>query len=133
MTRPAKRLASASPRSARPTSGTPTLEAETDGATLVITADDDMVYAHRAIQELVEAHLREPNAAYGFAGQVIDADPCNRTALPWPRVCLSRLHVRSADNWRDRHAAVDILEASKGAVYRRDMFDVDRLKRVPPR
>ena len=68
-------------------------------------------------------------------------------------MCLSRLHVRSADHlgvrpqdpsehravyktatadsWSDRIAAVDVLEAFKGAVYRRDFFDLDRLKRVP--
>ena len=58
----------------------PTLEEETDGATLIITADDDMVYPHSMVSTLLEAHLREPLAAYGFAGQMIDIDACNDDA-----------------------------------------------------
>lgn len=107
-----------------------TLEKEADPNTLIITVDDDMVYGPSMVASLLEAHLLEPNAAYGFAGQLIDLDPCNRTA-PWPAVCMSRVHVRSVDNWSDRHAAVDILEAFKGAIYRRDFFNLDRLKAIP--
>eukprot|EP00038_Savillea_parva_P007645 m.171598 g.171598 ORF g.171598 m.171598 type:complete len:838 (-) comp13395_c0_seq1:46-2559(-) len=108
----------------------PTLEVEKDPSTVIVTADDDMLYKPSMIHELLEAHLREPNVAYGFAGQMIDLDWCNLT-LAWPGVCLSRVHVRSADNYRDRHAAVDILEAFKGAMYRRSFFNLDTLSQIP--
>lgn len=107
-----------------------TLDRETDPDTLIITVDDDMVYAPSMVATLLEAHLLEPNAAFGFAGQMIDLDACN-ASVPWPNICMSRVHVRSVDEWKDRHAAVDILEAFKGAIYRRGFFDLDRLKRIP--
>jgi hypothetical protein len=88
-------------------------------------------YAQSMVATLVEAHLREPLVAYGFACQMIDIASCDDATVQWPAVCLSRPHVRSADTWTDRSAAVDVLEAFKGAVYRRDFLDVALLKRVP--
>jgi hypothetical protein len=111
-----------------------TLDREKGDTTLIITVDDDMVYAPSTVATLLEAHLLNPNAAYGFAGQMIDLDPCNATEQAtgtWPGVCAARPHVRSADAWQDRHAAVDILEAFKGAIYRRDFFDLVRLRKIP--
>ena len=52
----------------------PTLLAETDPATLLVTVDDEYAYPPSLLAALVEQHLRGPHAAYGFAGQQIDEE-----------------------------------------------------------
>lgn len=52
----------------------PTLEAERDPSTIIITVDDDMIYKPTQVQLLLKAYFHFPYAAYGYAGQLIDLD-----------------------------------------------------------
>jgi len=102
----------------------PTLELERDPDTLLITADDDMVYSPKMAQDLVKHMLDWPHCAYCYAGQIIED-------IPEQGLYGSRVTVRSADTASyNRHPhAVDVLEAFLGAIYRREFFD-DRIQSV---
>jgi hypothetical protein len=104
----------------------PTLELESDPMTIIITVDDDMVFKPGTVSALLRAHLRSPDMAFAYAGQMIDF------ASVGP-VGPAGISVRSVDRNEYKVAPfpVDILEAFMGAVYRRDFFDVDKLKRIP--
>jgi hypothetical protein len=52
----------------------PTLEAEKEPSTIIITVDDDMIYKPTQVQLLLRAYFHFPHAAYGYAGQLIDLD-----------------------------------------------------------
>mmetsp|Transcript_11243 Transcript_11243/g.47959 ORF Transcript_11243/g.47959 Transcript_11243/m.47959 type:complete len:878 (-) Transcript_11243:2223-4856(-) len=89
------------------------LDSIKDPETLIITIDDEYMYPANLVETLVLAHRLQPRAAFGFAGQVIDAD----YSTP------SRIAVRSADKWDpSKNASVDILEGFLGAIYKVDFF-----------
>ena len=100
----------------------PTLQQEKDPNTLLITVDDEYVYPASLVEDLVRHISRWPHAAYNYAGQVVEVDEQS-----------GELAVRSADiaPW-DGIAAVDILEAFLGAIYKRSFFG-DSISDIPPR
>jgi len=89
--------------------------------TLLITVDDEYMYPPSLVETLVRAHNLNPRAAYGFAGQVIDADHSTPHGFD----------VRSADMWDPKkNASVDILEGFLGAIYGVGFFS-DSIYEIP--
>jgi hypothetical protein len=89
------------------------LEHETDGDTLLLPVDDDVLFPPRYYEELVAYSLRHPNTVFGYHGLVDD-----------PRLNAPQLVTQ-------QDGPVDVVETVCGAVYRRKMFtdeifDVDR-------
>ena len=84
-----------------------------DPNTIIITVDDEYMYPANLVETLVAAHEVNQHAAFGFAGQIIDADYTSE----------HRIDVRSADQWNDaKYASVDVLEGFLGALYKVDFF-----------
>ncbi|CAM9230948.1 unnamed protein product, partial [Ectocarpus fasciculatus] len=102
----------------------PTLELELNPDTLIITVDDDMIFKRTAVRTLVRHHINSPDTVFSNAGQIIDF------ASDGPASSLG-ISVRSADLWKDGVYPIDILEAFMGAIYRRDFFDLEEMKRIP--
>jgi hypothetical protein len=90
----------------------PTLQLEPDPSTVIITLDDDMVFKPTLFGLLLRRHLNNPYMAYGNAGQLVDVDGGFGPAV-----------VRTAWQWKDNDYPVDIIEAFRGAIYRRSFFD----------
>jgi len=102
----------------------PTLARESDPDTLIVTADDDMVYKPSMTADLVSHLLAWPHAAYNYAGQMVD-ETSERSLYG------TSVAVRSCDTeaFAFQPFAVDILEAFLGAIYRRSFFD-DSINRI---
>lgn len=90
----------------------PTLQLELNPSTIIITVDDDMVFKPTLFGLLLYNHLNNPHFAFGNAGQLVDVDGKFGPAV-----------VRTAWQWKDNSYPVDILEAFRGAVYKRSFFD----------
>ncbi|MFH1983264.1 MAG: hypothetical protein ABIL58_15580 [Pseudomonadota bacterium] len=95
----------------------PTLDRETDPATLIVTVDDDAVYPRHLLRTLLDHHARLPAAALGFRGWRVPR--CGRF--------LAR-RVRYA-NQVDRPWRVHVLSGVCGVLYRRDLFGPDFMDR----
>ncbi|KAI9019647.1 hypothetical protein DFJ74DRAFT_673921 [Hyaloraphidium curvatum] len=94
------------------------LPLESDPDTLIILADDDMIYPPDMVSDLVSRFLGAGSrTAVGYAGQVIEMDN-------------GRLRVQTAQSVYHSSAGVDVLEAFRGVVYRRGWFDAS-LERIP--
>lgn len=102
----------------------PTIFAESDPDTLIITIDDEYIYSRLLLEELVAVHIANPGAAFAYAGQNIEADDHRPLGVA----------VLSADvgRYKTKAAGVDILEGFLGAIYRRSFFDPQRLADIDP-
>lgn len=98
----------------------PTLELERDPNTIIIAVDDDMIYKPTLLLLLLKRHFNNPTMVYANAGQLIDVDGAFGPAV-----------VRTAYKWNDNDYPVDIIEAFRGVVYRRDFFNLDELLPIP--
>jgi hypothetical protein len=90
----------------------PTLVAEHDPNTIIITVDDDKVYPPDALRHLVWYSEQEPSAAWGIGGWafmfVPEPQGVSTVYVPW---------------WMRRNGrAVDVLQAAAGIAYRRGFF-----------
>jgi hypothetical protein len=93
----------------------PTLAREACPDTLIITVDDDVVYPPRLLEKLVEAACLFPTCAIGFTGwQVIapDGEPLIR-------------HFNQEMTYCGFVHPVDVLEGTRGVLYRRSFFSDD--------
>lgn len=94
------------------------LDVESDPETLIVTADDDMGYPSNFVEDLVTRFLgASGTAAVGYAGQVID-------------LVDGHARVKTAASIYASTAGVDIIEAFRGAVYKREWFD-DSIREIP--
>lgn len=100
----------------------PTILDENDPDTLIITVDDEYKYPRYLVEDLVAAQVSNPNAAFGYAGQIIEQEDLSPVGL----VVLS---VDDGD-FKRSVAGVDIIEGFLGAIYRRSFFDIEKL--IPP-
>lgn len=89
----------------------PTLQAELDPDTILITADDDIYYPASYHEELLEQSIRHPEVAFGYRGVVFkNNQPIFLASNPGP---------------------TQVLEGFTGAIYRRkfftdSIFDIDK-------
>ncbi|CAB9504287.1 expressed unknown protein [Seminavis robusta] len=104
----------------------PTLEKETDPDTLIINVDDEYIYPPDFVESLVHQHLKAPYIAFANAGQMIDTDHFSSTGVRVRSAC--HYYTRQ---WKKQLAAVDILEAFQGAIFRRDFFSLESIKNIP--
>jgi hypothetical protein len=96
----------------------PTLFAETDPDTILISLDDDVAYEPHAIEELVAASEKWPDASLGFMG-----------GLPGPVF----VHAEQLAMQGMERLEVDGLGGYRGILYRRRFFDgsiVDELNEL---
>eukprot|EP00797_Seminavis_robusta_P012008 Sro191_g082250.2 (479) ;mRNA; r:49976-51412 len=104
----------------------PTLEKETDPDTLIINVDDEYIYPPDLVESLLHQHLKAPYIAFANAGQMIDTDHFSSTGVRVRSACRY-----DTSQWKKQLAAVDILEAFQGAIYRRDFFSLESIKNIP--
>lgn len=80
----------------------PTLKAEVEPETIIITADDDIFYPINYHEELLEQQLRHPDTAFGYRGVIFKNNrPIYLASNPGP---------------------TQIIEGFTGAIYRRRFF-----------
>jgi len=102
----------------------PTLRAETDPNTIIITVDDDRVYMRDTVKYLTWFAELEPSIVWGLSGYGIMWYP-----LPKGMVQVSVPWVLRGGGGR----AIDILMAVKGIAYRRKFFHhIDDLANIHP-
>lgn len=93
----------------------PTLALERDPDTRIVTADDDVEYPDVMLAKLTEASNESPEAAVGFTGWRLVS------LVPHPVV----EHYNEANpNCTTRHP-VQVLEGTRGALYKRSFFAED--------
>lgn len=88
----------------------PTLLIETDLNTRIFPVDDDCEFPPKYFEELLLSSINDPNTVYGYHGITIE----NSTKGKWH---LINQHVGD----------VDVAETVTGVVYRRGMFDLNKL------
>lgn len=91
----------------------PTLEIEKDPNTIIVTADDDVLYPPNWLENLLNASKLLPDSAIGYRGRIFQ----NRKNLNYNQ---SNLYYGS---YEKKYLKVDILTATWGALYKRRFFD----------
>lgn len=86
----------------------PTLFSETDPDAILITLDDDVAYEPHAIEELVAASEKWPDASLGFMG-----------GLPGPTF----VHAEQLNAEGKECLEAAVLGGYRGILYRRKLFD----------
>lgn len=95
----------------------PTLDVEQDSETIIITVDDDIIYARSLVKELLAAHAAHPGCALGLRGVVLNAQGRYDSS----EVLFSNRVTAATE--------VDILSGVSSVLYQRDQFKNDFLQR----
>lgn len=94
------------------------LIAESDPKTLILTADDDIIYPNTLIETLFQYHKKYPSAAIGSSGITIGY---------FPFLFSIAFNQKKNDHWFTLHpkthgSNVDIIYGYAGALYQRKFF-----------
>eukprot|EP00038_Savillea_parva_P000043 m.93798 g.93798 ORF g.93798 m.93798 type:complete len:1313 (-) comp10017_c0_seq1:2182-6120(-) len=110
------------------------LARESDGDTLMVVMETGATYDPSFLATLLAEHAQAPHVALGYAGAMVDMQSClgRRTWGPSPHpeddvLDVSTVSVRSASEWQDGHAPVDILAWRGSIAFARRSVDVARL------
>jgi hypothetical protein len=96
----------------------PTLAREKDPRTLIITIDDDVEYPPKLIEKLLNASILYPKSAIGFTGWNV-----TRIKDEIPEIKHKNQDIPGCRIFE----SVQVLEGTRGVIYRRSFFDNDIL------
>lgn len=96
----------------------PTLAREKDPRTLIITIDDDVEYPPKLIEKLLNASILFPESAIGFTGWNV-----TRIKDEIPEIKHMNQDIPGCRIFE----SVQVLEGTRGVLYRRSFFDNDIL------
>lgn len=103
------------------------VEAESDPSAVVVTVDDDKVYSHNLVRELLVHVEASPGAAVSVCGWSMLTVPAPSGGAVWLQSIGAPFVARG------RHGLeVDVLQGFCGAAYRARSFDVRGLRDVLP-
>jgi len=94
----------------------PTLSVETDPDTVLISVDDDVEYPPQLVDKLVRSSALTPGHAIGFTGWSVDTGAPDVTDVR---------HMNEACASSSFFQPVQVIEGTRGILYRRNFFDAD--------